>query len=516
MATAFSIPSARLGARFGYRLPGVVGAALFACGSIWFITQTGNTPAYVSEYLPGMLISGAGVGLLIPTLTGAGASSLAPEQFATGAAVLTMGRQIGAALGVAILVAVLGTASSTAADFHSAWLITVAGGLAAGLTLAALGPPVRRALGVPAVRGERRVNTVSQARTHTFSWEDPAATAARGLKLAGLQYMQAIADGTLPPPPIAQAFGFEVVEAEHGRAVFAVEPAEWMYNPIGMVHGGDRGDAARLVHGLRGAHDTRAGVGYSTTDLQVRYIRAMSDATGRVLAEGRSSTVEDARRRPRAVCSSSPTRSCSPMRPPAARSCAEPRRRRRLAGGSRRAAAGVDAPGSIGIERARSPRWAPAEAHPEATVPRATDSAARMTIPWQTTSAGSRALLDVAQRGVHAHLLLARRTRRRGTRRRGRRRRRRRTAPALRACTSANSGPSSRRRRSPSAARPRAARGRSAGDTASAVSRARSSGLHHSARSRRRPRARPARPPARARSRSSGTACWPWKRPSRL
>lgn len=151
MATAFSIPSARLGARFGYRLPGVVGAALFACGSIWFITQTGNTPAYVSEYLPGMLISGAGVGLLIPTLTGAGASSLAPEQFATGAAVLTMGRQIGAALGVAILVAVLGTASSTAADFHSAWLITVAGGLAAGLTLAALGPPVRRALGVPAV-----------------------------------------------------------------------------------------------------------------------------------------------------------------------------------------------------------------------------------------------------------------------------------------------------------------------------------------------------------------------------
>ena len=47
---------------------------------------------------------------MIPTLTGAGASSLPPERFATGAAVLTMGRQIGAALGVAVLVAVLGTA----------------------------------------------------------------------------------------------------------------------------------------------------------------------------------------------------------------------------------------------------------------------------------------------------------------------------------------------------------------------------------------------------------------------
>ncbi len=62
----------------------------------------------------GSLISGAGVGLVIPTLTGAGASSLAPERFATGAAVLTMGRQIGAALGVAVLVAVLGTATQHA------------------------------------------------------------------------------------------------------------------------------------------------------------------------------------------------------------------------------------------------------------------------------------------------------------------------------------------------------------------------------------------------------------------
>jgi len=143
MATAFSIPSARLGARFGYRIPGVIGALLFCAGQIFYITQTGNAPAYVSEYLPGIAISGAGVGLMIPTLTGAGASSLPPERFATGAAVLTMGRQIGAALGVAVLVAVLGTATRNAADFHSAWLISVAGGLSAGLALAALGPPRR-------------------------------------------------------------------------------------------------------------------------------------------------------------------------------------------------------------------------------------------------------------------------------------------------------------------------------------------------------------------------------------
>ena len=144
MATAFSIPSAKLGARFGYRLPGVIGAIVFAAGSVWYITQTGDRPAYFSEYLPGGLISGAGVGLVIPTLTGAGASALAPERFATGAAILTMGRQIGAALGVAVLVAVLGTSTAAASDFHAAWLITVIGGLTTGLALSAIGPPATR------------------------------------------------------------------------------------------------------------------------------------------------------------------------------------------------------------------------------------------------------------------------------------------------------------------------------------------------------------------------------------
>jgi EmrB/QacA subfamily drug resistance transporter len=149
MATAFSIPSARLGARVGYRIPGVLGALLFVAGQVWYITQTGNTPAYATEYLPGMAISGAGVGLMIPTLTGAGTSSLAPERFATGAAVLTMGRQIGAALGVALLVAVLGTSIGSASDFHEAWLISVAGGLTAGLALLAIGSPSHKPITTP-------------------------------------------------------------------------------------------------------------------------------------------------------------------------------------------------------------------------------------------------------------------------------------------------------------------------------------------------------------------------------
>jgi EmrB/QacA subfamily drug resistance transporter len=140
MATLFSIPSARLGARVGFRLPGVAGGLLFSAGSLWWITHAGAHPSYVGDYLPGMAIGGAGVGLVIPTLTGAGTSALPPVRFATGAAVLTMGRQVGSALGIAILVAVLAGAPAGVAGFHEAWLISVAAGVAAAATLAALGP----------------------------------------------------------------------------------------------------------------------------------------------------------------------------------------------------------------------------------------------------------------------------------------------------------------------------------------------------------------------------------------
>ena len=131
------------------------------------------------------------------------------------------------------------------------------------------------------------MSTVERLRTRSFSWEDPAAAAAAARELPGLQCMQAILDGTLPPPPIARLLDFSVIEVQDGRAVFAMEPAEWMYNPIGSVHGGI---AATILDSCMGCavHTTlEAGVAYTTTDLHVRYIRAMGEATGRVLAEGR-------------------------------------------------------------------------------------------------------------------------------------------------------------------------------------------------------------------------------------
>jgi uncharacterized protein (TIGR00369 family) len=112
-------------------------------------------------------------------------------------------------------------------------------------------------------------------------------TATVGLQMPGLECMRAVMEGTLPAPPIARLLDFTIVDVDDGRAVFAMEPAEWMFNPIGSVHGGI---AATLLDSCMGCavHTTlAAGVGYTTTDLQVRYIRGMGESTGRVLAEGR-------------------------------------------------------------------------------------------------------------------------------------------------------------------------------------------------------------------------------------
>jgi uncharacterized protein (TIGR00369 family) len=124
-------------------------------------------------------------------------------------------------------------------------------------------------------------------RTRTFSWSDPLATAASLRDRSGLEAIRMVAAGEVPPPPIAELLGMTITHVDHGHVIFAVEPAEWMYNPIGSVHGGV---AATLLDSSLGCavHTTLdAGVGYTTSDLQVRYVRPLSAATGRVLAESR-------------------------------------------------------------------------------------------------------------------------------------------------------------------------------------------------------------------------------------
>ena len=116
--------------------------------------------------------------------------------------------------------------------------------------------------------------------------QDPVDAARRLAELDGLSALRAIMAGDIPPPPFGVLLGFEPVEVEEGRVVFAVEPGPQHYNPIGSVHGGL---AATLIDSATGCavHSTLpAGVAYTTTDLQVRYVRAITRDTGRILCEG--------------------------------------------------------------------------------------------------------------------------------------------------------------------------------------------------------------------------------------
>src|SRR4051794_29581825 len=82
------------------------------------------------------------------------------------------------------------------------------------------------------------VVAVSAERVRTFRWSDPLETATAAASLPGIEAIRRIAAGELPPPPIAELLAFEIALVEEGRVVFAFTPAEWMYNPIGSVHGG--------------------------------------------------------------------------------------------------------------------------------------------------------------------------------------------------------------------------------------------------------------------------------------
>ena len=115
---------------------------------------------------------------------------------------------------------------------------------------------------------------------------DPRAVADAGLKLAGMDYIQAIFRGELPAPPISELMGFRGVEAEPGRAVFEMTPGPQHYNPIGSVHGGV---ALTLLDSAMGCavHTLlEQGVGYTTLEVKTNFVRPITADTGLIRCEG--------------------------------------------------------------------------------------------------------------------------------------------------------------------------------------------------------------------------------------
>lgn len=127
--TSFLV-AGRLIRRYGSAAVISLGCLTFATGLVWWAQAVAVSPDYLSGVVGGMILTGVGVGLTLPTMMAAAAASLPPHAFATGSAVVNMIRQTGLALGVAVLIAVLGTGAtqhrSTLASFQHAWWLAAA------------------------------------------------------------------------------------------------------------------------------------------------------------------------------------------------------------------------------------------------------------------------------------------------------------------------------------------------------------------------------------------------------
>ncbi|HEY3184730.1 MAG TPA: MFS transporter [Gaiellaceae bacterium] len=162
MATLAAPVGGRLADRFGQRLVAAPGGVVFAGGALFLALAAGGHPAYVSHFLPGMLLTGTGVGLSFSGFSSAAVAELPRVRFATGSAISATSRQIGAVVGIAGLIAVLGAprAGSAVQAFHHAWLAMVATGVLAGLVALALGRVRARHVEVAREIGESEAELV--------------------------------------------------------------------------------------------------------------------------------------------------------------------------------------------------------------------------------------------------------------------------------------------------------------------------------------------------------------------
>lgn len=123
-------------------------------------------------------------------------------------------------------------------------------------------------------------------RRRSVVWEDPQVAAGAARDLDGRAYLEGLRDGRIPLSPYARLLGFRLVEVADGRVVFETEPGEHLYNTIGLVHGGF---AASIVDSAIGSAVTTrmpAGKTAVSIDLQVRFFKPLTVASGIVRCVG--------------------------------------------------------------------------------------------------------------------------------------------------------------------------------------------------------------------------------------
>ena len=123
-------------------------------------------------------------------------------------------------------------------------------------------------------------------RTRTITWEDPQRSIEAAQRLSGLEFLQAIGRGEVPPAPIIKLVGMQPLEVAVGRVVFTLVPAEYHYNPMGVVHGGIISTLLDTAMACAVFTMLPAGTASTTLELHINFLRPLTAETGEVRCEG--------------------------------------------------------------------------------------------------------------------------------------------------------------------------------------------------------------------------------------
>ncbi|MEV4281042.1 PaaI family thioesterase [Actinoplanes xinjiangensis] len=143
--------------------------------------------------------------------------------------------------------------------------------------------------------------TQDDTRTRTFGWTDPAEHASQIGRRSGLELLRAMSAGDFPAPPIMHLIDTVGMRVDEGSVTVELDPQEFHYNPLGTVHGGVLSTLLDTAAACSVHSTLPAGVGYTSMDLNVKFLRPVTIASGRltctgsVLQRGRRTALAEAR-----------------------------------------------------------------------------------------------------------------------------------------------------------------------------------------------------------------------------
>jgi uncharacterized protein (TIGR00369 family) len=125
-------------------------------------------------------------------------------------------------------------------------------------------------------------------RERTFTWTDPAALAQRLFTFQGLEWLEAMKSGELPPPAVVSALGMDIEELREGGISFSMRAQEWMCNPAGVIHGGMAATLLDTVLTLAVVSALPQGKSAQTIDMNIHYVRPLFPNGEKFVAEGKA------------------------------------------------------------------------------------------------------------------------------------------------------------------------------------------------------------------------------------